>query len=194
MQMGTAATRSRSAARATRLETSQRLGSFEAVASAQPVPELSQLQTEVIELFVRLSQVLGQPRSLAEIYGLLFISARPLTMEQLIQGVGLSKGSTSQGLRYLRNIGAVTTVYVPGDRRVHYQAVAELKNLLVRFLRDQFVPHLVSGNEQLGKIARLVKSLPDEERTRLQSRVAMLQSWGKRAKLFVPMLVKMMGD
>ena len=42
---------------------------------------LNSLESSVIDLFVQLSRVLGQPRSFAEIYGLLFISARPLAMD-----------------------------------------------------------------------------------------------------------------
>src|SRR5436190_23572761 len=105
------------------------------------VTPLTSLETEIIDFFVQLSRLLGQPRSLAEIYGLLFISARPLAMDHLIERLNLSKGSASQGLKFLRNIGAVKTVYVPGDRRAHYEAVAELRNLVTRFLRDQIVPH-----------------------------------------------------
>src|SRR2546421_3286977 len=95
---------------------------------APPPAHLSPLETEVIDLFVQLSRLLGQPRSLAEIYGLLFISAQPLAMDDLIERLGMSKGSASQGLKFLHNLGAVRTVYVPGDRRTHYEAVAELRN------------------------------------------------------------------
>src|SRR5881296_1941262 len=83
------------------------------------VAPLSELETEIIDLFVQLSRLFGQPRSLAEIYGLLFISARPLAMDHLIERLRMSKGSASQGLKFLRNIGAVRTVYVAGDRRAH---------------------------------------------------------------------------
>jgi HTH-type transcriptional regulator, glycine betaine synthesis regulator len=79
------------------------------------------LEVEIIDFFVQLSRLLGQPQSLAEIYGLLFISARPLAMDDLVERLHLSKGSTSQGLKLLRNIGAVKMVYV------------------ARFLRDQIV-------------------------------------------------------
>src|ERR1041385_6256879 len=78
---------------------------------------LNPLETEIIDLFVQLSRLLGQPRSLAEIYGLLFISARPMAMDHLIERLRLSKGSASQGLKFLRNVGAVRMVYVAGDRR-----------------------------------------------------------------------------
>src|SRR5439155_9335517 len=56
------------------------------------------LEAEVIGLFVQLSRMLGQPRSYAEIYGLIFISARPINMEEMIERLGISKGSASQGL------------------------------------------------------------------------------------------------
>src|SRR5712691_4447562 len=154
---------------------------------------LSPLETEIIDLFVQVSRVLGQPRSLAEIYGLLFISARPLAMDDLIERLQLSKGSASQGLKFLRNIGAVRMIYVAGDRRVHYEAVAELRNLATRFLREQIVPHLDSGQERLTRIAGMVKQLPSEERARINGRVTMLQSWGKRGRRFLPMVVKIMG-
>src|SRR6266404_4376911 len=159
----------------------------------RPPAPLTTLETEIIDLFVQLSRLLGQPRSLAEIYGLLFISARPLAMDHLIERLNLSKGSASQGLKFLRNIGAVKTVYVPGDRRAHYEAVAELRNLVTRFLRDQIVPHLESGQARLERIARLVRQLPAGERARINGRVTMLQSWGKRGKRFLPIVVKILG-
>ena len=46
-----------------------------AVRGPGPAAPLSPLETEIIDLFVQVSRLLGQPRSLAEIYGLLFISA-----------------------------------------------------------------------------------------------------------------------
>jgi DNA-binding transcriptional regulator GbsR (MarR family) len=114
-------------------------------------------------------------------------------MDDLIERLRLSKGSASQGLKFLRNIGAVRMVYVPGDRRVHYEAVAELRNLTMRFLRDQIVPQLETGQARLERIAGMMKQLPPDQRARLSGRVTMLQSWGKRGKRFLPLIVKILG-
>ena len=159
----------------------------------KPVTDLNPLEIEIIDLFVQVSRLLGQPRSIAEIYGLLFISARPLAMDDLIERLRMSKGSASQGLKFLRNIGAVKMVYVAGDRRVHYEAVAELRNLTTRFLREQIVPHLDSGQARLERIAGMLKQLPADQRARVNGRVTMLQSWGKRGKRFLPMVMKILG-
>jgi len=155
--------------------------------------KLNPLEAEVISLFVQMCRALGQPRSLGEIYGLLYISARPLAMDDLIERLGLSKGSASMGLKFLRNAGAINMVYVPGDRRVHYEAVAELRNLATRFLRDQIVPHLDSGLSRLEQIAVMVKQLPSDQRSRIQARVTMLQSWEKKSRKFLPLIVKILG-
>jgi len=159
----------------------------------KPAARLSPLETEVIDLFVQLSRLLGQPRSLAEIYGLLFISARPLTMDDLIERLQLSKGSASQGLKYLHNIAAVRMVYVAGDRRAHYEAVAELRNPATRFLHDQIVPHLDNGQARLERIAGMVRQLSSEDRARVNGRVKMLQSWERSGRRFLPLVVKMLG-
>ena len=157
------------------------------------VTRLDPLETEIIDLFVQISRLLGQPRSLAEIYGLLFISKEPLAMDDLIERLQLSKGSASQGLKFLRDAGAVRVVVVPGDRRLHYHAVAELRNLATSFLRDQVVPHLENGQKRLDRIASMVKELPPGERARVGGRLAMLQSWGKRGRRILPLVVSVMG-
>jgi DNA-binding transcriptional regulator GbsR (MarR family) len=162
------------------------MSAFQLPAVASPLTRGPHLPSSIFHL-------LGQPRSLAEIYGLLFISARPLAMDDLIDRLQLSKGSASQGLKYLRNLGAVRMIYVAGDRRVHYEAVAELRNLVTRFLRDQIVPHLESGQSRLGRIASMVRQLPADERARVNGRITMLQSWGKRGKRFLPLVVKIIG-
>lgn len=154
------------------------------------ISALNPLDVEIIDLFVQISRALGQPRSLAEIYRLLFFSAHPLAMDELIDRLRLSRGSASQGLKCLRNLGAVRMVYVPADRRVHYEAVAELRNLLTRFLRDQIVPQLETGQARPQRIAGMRKQLLPEQRARLNGRVTMLQSWGKRGRKFLPLVVE----
>ena len=154
---------------------------------------LSPLETEVIALFVQFARVLGQPRSFAEIYGLIFIAGRPLAMDDLIERLGLSRGSASQGLRFLHKAGILKTAYVPGDRRVHYEAVAELRNLATHFLRDQIVPHLDQSQSRLDRIGEMVKKLPAEERARINGRVVTLQTWSRKGRKVLPALVRILG-
>ena len=112
----------------------------DASAEFSPGASLSAIEVEVIDLFVSVMRLIGLPRSLGEIYGLLFISTLPLTLDDLVSRLQISKGSASQGPKTLRQIGAVKVTYVPGDRRDHFIAETELKRLAAGFIRPDAAP------------------------------------------------------
>jgi len=158
------------------------------------VPPLEPVEIEIIHLFVQFSRALGQPRSVAEIYGLLFVSHQPLAMDTLIERLNLSKGSASQGLKYLEELGAVRAVYVAGERRTHYEAVAELRNLAGRFLRQQILTHFADSETRLARIAAEARKLSGEQRKHVNARVKLLRSWERNGRRVVPFVLKMLGD
>ncbi|MEM6910850.1 MAG: hypothetical protein AAF555_04635 [Verrucomicrobiota bacterium] len=157
--------------------------------------DLSALEVEVIDLFVGGVRALGLPKSIGEIYGLLYVSPEPLHLDRLIQRLRISRGSASQGVRFLRNLGAIQTNYIPGDRRDHYVAVAELKKLVSGFLESEIQPHLLSGKERLHHLGRtLTKNKGDRETAAfLKGRVDQLRKWHRWANQVVPMVKGFLG-
>jgi len=162
--------------------------------SDQGTARLEPLEAEVIELFVQLSRLLGQPPSLGEIYGLLFISARPLAMDDIIARLGLSKGSASQGLKFLRNFGAIRMIQIADDRRVHYEAVAELRNLAGRFLRENIEPQLGASEQRLHRLAQLASQLEGGHREYAGRRIHLLRSWSRNSRRILPLVLSVLGD
>jgi HTH-type transcriptional regulator, glycine betaine synthesis regulator len=172
------------------------MGSAATPSSALPVVsaagELSALEVEVIDLFVAATRLLGLPRSLGEIYGLLFMAPEPLTFDQLVSRLRISKGSVSQGLKTLRAFGAVKLSYVPGDRRDHYGAETDLKSLVSGFISGQMLPHLETGEARLGRLralgVELGAALGAEQRARLEK----LEYWHHRARTLAPLAGKIL--
>src|SRR5271163_4212072 len=154
---------------------------------------LEPIEVEVIHLFVQFARALGQPRSVAEIYGLLFVSPKPLAMDTLIERLNLSKGSASQGLKYLQDLGGVRTVYVAGDRRTHYEAIAELRNLAGRFLRQQILTHFEDSENRLDRIATQAQKLSDEQGKHINERIKLLRRWERSGRRILPFVLKMLG-
>lgn len=164
-----------------------------ATVSPAQAQAMAALQAEVIEHFVEISKALGQPRSFAEIYGLLFISPEPLAMDDLCARLQISKGSASQGLKFLREIGAVRVVERNGDRRTRYEAVAELRRLAGRFLRDQIGPRLAGSDERLANLERQLEAVDGQGADHAASRITMLRSWNKNIRRVLPLIVKLLG-
>ena len=64
-------------------------------------------ERECVSFFADVVGVLGVPRSLGQIYGLLFASPRPLSFTDIVGKLDISRGSASQGLKALRELGAI---------------------------------------------------------------------------------------
>ena len=92
-------------------------------------PTLSAWETSTIDVFVRAASLIGLPRSIGEIYGLLFCTPKALSFDELVERLQISKGSVSQALKVLRQLGAVKLYYVPGSRRDHYQPAVSYTHL-----------------------------------------------------------------
>ncbi|MBT5716277.1 MAG: hypothetical protein HOI70_05140, partial [Opitutae bacterium] len=86
---------------------------------------LSDWELEVIDLFLNAANSVGLPKSFGQIYGLLFCRDQSLSMDEIIRLLAISKGSVSQGLKALRQLGAVSSVYTGGDRKEHF--IAEIR-------------------------------------------------------------------
>lgn len=150
---------------------------------------LSEFEHATIEVFVRIAQLLGIPKSIGEIYGLLFVSARPLSFEGVIEKLAMSKGSASQGLKVLRGIGAVRLTYVAGDRRDHYLAETGLRKLAAGVLREKLEPHLISSEDRLLRLRALLDTTPVSDRELLSERIQTLRGWQQKTKSLLPLVM-----
>lgn len=151
---------------------------------------LSALETGVIDLFVNGVRVLGLPKSIGEIYGLLYISPEPLSFDEILSRLQISKGSTSQGLKILRSLGAVRVVYVAGTRRDYFVAETELKKLVGGFIREELSPHLESGTERLEALQGHLPAASGPDAQFFTDRVSKLGTWHKRTEMLLPIIRK----
>jgi HTH-type transcriptional regulator, glycine betaine synthesis regulator len=184
---------------------------------------LSPGEAQIIAIFVKMAQTLGAPRSLGEIYGLLFATPRPLSFQDIHDRLDLSKGSVSQGLRFLRTVGAIQAVPVDGDRREYFEPVVELRALVVGFLKERINPQLaewgvrakalkiedfgsdgVLNHEGARRDAKTAEDgaetlnlkltpSPAQRRKVLTGRIDKLKAWQKRANTVLPMIGKLLG-
>ena len=156
-----------------------------------PNGRLTAFEADVVALFVDLAGALSLPKSYGEIYGLLYASARPLSFAEIQGALELSKGSVSQGLRTLRNIGAIRPAEGPDWRREHFVAETELRQLVRGFLSDSIENRLRQGRVRLDALVsrhgtKLAES--EAESRLLAGRLDKLRQWHRKAALMLPLL------
>ena len=144
-----------------------------------------------IDLFLNAANSFGLAKSIGQIYGLLFCRDESLSMGEIMELLEISKGSASQGLRALKHLGAVSSVFAPRDRRERFVAEIRLRKLVGGFLREQADPHLVKGVGRLKQITDLLNDAKDlDSRKRGILRHEILLGWHRQMSRLLP-LVKM---
>lgn len=164
---------------------------FEKSARRRPSrPSFSPLQpheVELAEFFVRMAAILGVPRSVAEIYSLLYISPAALDFD-LIQGrLGISKGSVSQGLKFLRDHEMILSVKAKGTRREQWKPTPSLAASLVTLLRNQVLPALDQAKPSLQSV--LDQASSQGANAEVIARLTQLNRWNTRALELFPLLL-----
>lgn len=163
-------------------------------------PAQTAFEARMIAFFVEAATVLGVPKSVAMIYGALFGSARPLSFGEIEQKLGISKGSVSQGLRVLREIGAVEVA--DGEmafenkedggahpQATRYRPVVELRLLLTKLVADKIQPHLKASGDTITELTQSLPGVGDPEAAEvLETRLKHLQVWQRRSKDLLPLL------
>lgn len=158
--------------------------------SARPVQELTGLEIEAIELFINFLKLIGLPKSVGEIYGLLFVSTRPLAMDELMHRLHISLGAASQGLRLLRSFGAVKVIYMPGDRRDHYVADLELSRFATVFIKDELQPRMDRALERIRHMDELSSTLEGDEKKDVLLKIERLKHWLEKGQRMLPWILK----
>ncbi len=72
----------------------------------------------------------GINRTVAQVHALLYLSQKPLDVQAICESLRVARSNASTSLRELEGWGVVRPVHLLGDRREHYEAVADVWQML----------------------------------------------------------------
>jgi HTH-type transcriptional regulator, glycine betaine synthesis regulator len=151
---------------------------------------LSELEIEAIDMFINFLRIIGLQKSIGEIYGLLFVSRKPLAMDDIMNRLDISLGAASQGLKLLRSLGAVRTVYSPGARRDYFAADLELSKFATVFIKEELRPRIERALERIQHMESLLVEMPADERHATRQRLIRLRHWLEKGEKMLPWALK----
>ena len=94
----------------------------------------------------------GVNRSVAQIHALLYLSDRPLTAEDIADSLGMARSNVSNSIRELIGWKLIRRVPLLGDRRDHYEAEADLWQMLTRIAQGRKEREIDPMVEALGPV------------------------------------------
>ena len=104
------------------------------------------------------TQLFGLGRILGQLYALLYLSPRPLCLDEIVNELGVSKASVSTTVRQLERWTAVKRVWVRGDRRDFYEAETDFQLLLKTGVLATLRKKLDTTGKQLVKVEECLQA------------------------------------
>ena len=101
------------------------------------MPDLTPIVTKFVLHWGELGTRWGVNRTVAQVHALLFVSPRPLHAEDIAQTLSVARSNVSTSLRELQGWGIVRVVHVMGDRRDHFESIADVWELYRRVLDER---------------------------------------------------------
>ncbi|MDF3056677.1 MAG: transcriptional regulator [Rariglobus sp.] len=143
-----------------------------------PAQPLTPAKLRMIEHWVQLADSLGLPKSLAQLYGFIFTSKKPVSAQDCVDALKISRSSAGQGLKALRDIGAIRSAFELGARREAFVIEPDLGVVIQGMLNGRVVP---AFDIFFTQIASIEQSLDPHKDHFLTNRVQKLHRW--RTKL-----------
>ena len=136
----------------------------------------------------------GINKAMAQIQALLFISTKPLSMEEIMEELRISRGNTSMNLRQLIDWGIVTKVLVSGERKEFFTTekdVQELARIVAKERSRREIKPVIKVLEEVSSIendgteatkelikqTKALKELTDDLDTLMNKLVNQKQNW-----------------
>lgn len=148
-----------------------------------------------VDLAGRSAQRLGMSRSLGQVYAALYLSPRPLGLQDLMDQLHISKGNASMSVRQLAEWGAVRRVWVKGERKDFYEAEEQFRQVLQHFLGTIIEPRVKSTGSQLNELmtgAQASARAGSAEGAFMRKRIAKMKSYQSRVARALPLLEKVL--
>jgi DNA-binding transcriptional regulator GbsR (MarR family) len=99
--------------------------------------KLPQLKQDFIEGLSQISRFWGFPKGMGAIFAVLYISPTPLSLDEVVQQTGLTKGAISTEVRTLARMGLVHRSSKLADRKDYYEAETDFYKSIRSILKER---------------------------------------------------------
>jgi DNA-binding transcriptional regulator GbsR (MarR family) len=98
---------------------------------------LLQAREHFLQGVSRISEFWGFPKAMGAIFGALYLSPQPMSLDELVAQAGVTKGAVSTNVRALERLGMVHKRIQMGERKDFYVAETDFWRIVKGILRER---------------------------------------------------------
>jgi HTH-type transcriptional regulator, glycine betaine synthesis regulator len=98
---------------------------------------LTKIKKDFAQGLSQISRFWGFPKGMGAIFAVLYLSPTPLSLDEIVQDTGLTKGAISTEIRSLARMGLVHRSSRLGDRKDYYEAESDFYAAIRSILKER---------------------------------------------------------
>ena len=132
----------------------------------------------------------GINRTMAQIHALLLVSPDPITQDDMMEELNISRGNVNMNIRELINWGLVDRVIVPGERKEYFTAEKDIWKVVKMIVKERKKRELEPMLQLLDKLEAVEGDRRDKEVKAFVDTVSGIKKLGKQANSTLDNLIK----
>ena len=125
--------------------------------------EFKEAKNKFVQTWGALGSQWGINKTMAQIHALLMIAPEPLSMEDVMEELQISRGNASMNLRALMDWGIVYKEFKQGERKEFFFAENDLDELSVKFAQERSKREFKPALKVLKEVSSAVKENKTDE-------------------------------
>lgn len=164
------------------MDTQDSIGSQDS-GSVPQQKDLRAVHDSMLDGLGQLADYFGFSKVMGQLYGTLLLNDGPLSLDDIMQRLNISKANVSMNIRSLELLGFVRQVWVRGGngRRKYYEAETDFWKILT---------NVISGRE-MRDIARTIEVLDDNSQRLFSAMPEMTEADQETARLYVQRMAQL---
>jgi DNA-binding transcriptional regulator GbsR (MarR family) len=132
----------------------------------------------------------GINRTMAQIHALLLISPDPLTQDDIMEDLNISRGNTNMNIRELINWGLVERVLLSGERKEYFTAEKDIWKVVKQIVKERKKRELEPMLQLLDKLENVDGDKRDKNVKSFVDTISGIKKLGKQADKTLDTMIK----
>jgi DNA-binding transcriptional regulator GbsR (MarR family) len=132
----------------------------------------------------------GINRTMAQIHALLLVSPDPLTQDDIMADLNISRGNTNMNIRELINWGLVERVILPGERKEFFTAEKDIWKVVKQIVKERKKRELEPMMQLLDKLEDVEGDKKDKKVKTFVDTVSSIKRLGLQADKTLDIMIK----
>lgn len=132
----------------------------------------------------------GINRTMAQIHALLMVSAEPITQDDIMEQLNISRGNVNMNIRDLITWGLVDRILLSGERKEYFSAEKDIWKVATQIIKERKKRELDPMMKLLATLENIDGDKKDKDVKQFIDTVSGIRKFGKKADQMLDVMTK----